>query len=55
MWNQKIILLLENQNLLKMLHIIREDILAHCIDCRSAEINTLLFTCERCILNKYKK
>lgn len=55
MWNQRITLLLENQNLLTMLKIIREDILAHCIDCKNAEINDLLFTCERCILNKYRK
>lgn len=64
----KLDMLVENQNLKKMIEIFREDIDKHCVDCENkmpyarryvaeniaalANIGTL---CNRCVLGKYKK
>ena len=53
----KLDLLVENQNLRKMLEIIREDIDKHCIDSKHSQMSNRckILGCSRCVLGKYRK
>lgn len=50
-------LLVENQNLRKILEIMREDISKNCVDCenRLPFIAKYKLDCDRCVLGKYRE
>ena len=52
----KLDMLVDNQNLRKMLEVMREDIDKHCIDCENILPHIIRYVtdCGRCVLGKYR-
>ena len=50
-------MIVDNQNLLKMLELIREDISKNCVDCENMLPHIIRYgtDCERCVFMKYRK
>ena len=49
-------MIVDNQNLLKMLELIREDISKNCVDCENMLPHIIRYVtdCGRCVLGKYR-
>ena len=53
----KLDMMVDNQNLRKMLEVMREDIDKHCVESKHSQMSNgcKILGCERCVLGKYRK